>query len=483
MTLASLCAFPEARADEQLGQHPRVKSNIALLEAWIESQMAYKGLPGLCVAIVHDQDVIYQRGFGYADRKTKQPTTPDTLYRIASHSKLFAAISIMQLRDKGRLELDDPVRKHLPWFQLKGLDRNSPDVTIRHLMTHSSGIPREGGDQLHWTSFQFPTIDDIKLHIKDQEAVFPAETRWKYSNLAYALLGEIVAAASGQPFDEYVERNIMKPLDMSASGVSLDSIDRTQLATGYGRRLPDGTRQALPVIDAKGMAGATGVTASVADMTRFVSWQFRLLDGQDTEVLKPSTLRTMQRLHWADPEWDRGFGLTFMIFKKPGRELVGHLGGYPGFRTSTLISAREKLGVIVFTNSLDAQAYPGQPLSITDRAFEWVGGAIAEARAEPESQSKRHNAEYSHLEGTYRCIWGDSHVMELDGELVVIDITDPAPKKSLSILEPLGESKLTFRVTKGEPLLFLGETVTFKTGKDGIAHTMVIGRAESTRVK
>ena len=483
MIVIAFQILPDARANEPLSKDPRVRSNIALLEAWIESQMAYKGLPGLCVAIVHDQDVIYQRGFGYADLKTKQPTTPDTLYRIASHSKLFAAISIMQLRDQGRLQLDDWVRKHLPWFELKGLDGNSPEVTIRHLMTHSSGIPREGGNQLHWTRFQFPTIDEIKLHIKDQEAVFPAETRWKYSNLAHVLLGEIVAAASGQPFDKYVERNIMKPLDMSASGVSLDSIDRNQLATGYGRRLPDGTRQALPVIDAKGMAAAAGVTASVADMTRFVSWQFRLLNGNDTEVLKPSTLRTMQRLHWIDPEWNRGFGLTFMIYKTPDRVLVGHSGGYPGFRTSTFVSVREKLGVIVFTNSLDAQPYPGQPLSIADRAFKWVGGAIAEARAEPESKSKRQKADYSHLEGTYRHVWGDSHVMELDGELVVIDITAPTPKKSLSILEPQGKSKLTFRVTRGEPVLFLGETVTFQTGQDGTAHTMVLTRTEAARVK
>ena len=83
------------RAEEGLEQHPLVRSNIELLDAWVESQLAYKGIPGMCVAIVHDQQVIYSRGFGYANIKSKRKTTPDTLYRIASHSKLFTAISIM----------------------------------------------------------------------------------------------------------------------------------------------------------------------------------------------------------------------------------------------------------------------------------------------------------------------------------------------------------------------------------------------------
>tara|TARA_B100000029_G_scaffold454386_1_gene480868 strand:+ start:72 stop:1544 length:1473 start_codon:yes stop_codon:yes gene_type:complete len=483
MTVVALWTNPEVRADQPVSKDPRVQSNMALLEAWIESQMAYKGIPGMCVAIVHDQEVIFQRGFGYADLETKKPTTPDTLYRIASHSKLFTAISIMRLRDEGHLQLDDPVKKHLPWFQLKGLDKNAPTVTIRHLMTHSSGIPREGGDQLLWTNFQFPTTETIMRHIKNQSAVFPAETRWKYSNLAFALLGEIVAAVADMPFDKYVERHIMKPLKMSASGVSLSSIDRKKLATGYGRRLPAGTRQALPVIDARGMAAAAGVTASVSDMTRFVSWQFRLLNGDKTEVLRPSTLRSMQRIHWLDPKWNHGFGLTFIVYKQEDRMLVGHSGGFPGFLTATFISPEEQLAVIVFSNSLDAQPYPGQPLSIVDRAFDWVGGAIAKAQAGPSSTAKHRKDRYKHLKGTYRCIWGDSQVMELDGQFVVINITHPHPKKTISVLQPMDESRLRFRVTRGDPFVPLGERVSFLTDKDGNAHSMVLGRTKWSRVE
>ena len=481
VTAIAVFTLSTARAGDRLREHPQVRSNIELLEAWIESQMAYKGIPGMCVAVVHDQEVIYKRGYGYADIKAKKKTTPNTLYRIASHSKLFAAISIMQLRDAGRLGLDDPVKKHLPWFKLKGSDKKSLPVTLRQLMTHSSGIPREAGNQPYWTNFKFPTTDEIIFHIENLEAVFPAAIKWKYSNLAYALLGEVIAAVSGKPFDEYVERNILKPLDMSHSGVTLSSINRKRLATGYGRRLPDGSRQELPVIDAKGMAAATGVTSSVADMTRFVSWQLRLLSDDDTEVLKPSTLREMQRIHWLDPKWKHGFGLTFMIFKNADRVLVGHEGGYPGFKTSTFISPEEKLAVIVFSNSLDAQPYPGEPLSVVDRTFEWVGDAIAEAKEDP--KPKRHKPMYKNLAGTYRCIWGDWQVLELDGDLVALNITHPDPKKTISVLEPLGESKTTFRVTEGDPIYPLGETVSFKIGKGGTARLMMFGQLEVPRVQ
>ena len=468
------------RAEEGLEQHPLVRSNIELLDAWVESQLAYKGIPGMCVAIVHDQQVIYSRGFGYANIKSKRKTTPDTLYRIASHSKLFTAISIMQLRDAGHLHLDDPVETYLPWFNLKGIDEQSPPVTLRQLMTHSSGIPREGGRETYWTNFKFPTIDEIIHHISNQTVVFPTEVKWKYSNLAYVLLGEVVAVVSGNNFEDYVADNILKPLNMHHSGVTLSSINKKNLATGYSRRLPDGTRQELPLIDIKGLTAAGGVTSSVADMARFVSWQFRLLNDGNTEVLKASTLREMQRIHWLDSKWKHGFGLTFMSFKQKERVLIGHSGGYPGFLTSTFISPEEKLAVIVFSNSLDAQPTPGDPLSVADRAFEWIGNAMAKAKEEPNQKCPK--ARYRSLTGTYRCIWWDWRVMELDGEFVALKITHPHPKKTISILKPLNNSETMFKITEGDPFFPLGETVSFTIGKDGTAQRMVSGRAEFTRV-
>ena len=483
LVMAAVVVFANsvAHADESLKEHPVVKSNINLLEAWVKSQMAYKGIPGMSIAIVHDQDILYLRGFGHAEVKTGRKTTPETLYRIASHSKLFTAIGIMQLRDADKLSLDDPIRKHLDWFQLKGIDPESPPVTIRQLMTHSSGIPREGGSQAYWTSFDFPTREETIEHLGHQQVVFPAETRWKYSNLAFALLGEVIRELSGKSYAEYVESEIMRPLGMSSSGATLESIDQTKLAVGYGRRLPDGTRQAFPGVDARGITAAGGVSSSVQDMARFVAWQFRLRDGNETEVLKSSTLREMQRIHWIDPEWKMGFGLTFIVRKHPDRVLVGHSGGYPGFRTATYVSPEEKLGVIVFSNSLDAEPSPGDPLSVVDRVFEWVGGAIKQAHEAFDANTPQPHWEA--LTGTYRNLIWDLHVMALDGELVVLSITDPKPKATIATLEPVNDSKVRYRVVEGNPFYGLGETVTFRLDENGRAEFMLYGRLESPRVK
>ena len=371
----------------KLAKHPDVSSNLALLEAWVESQMSYKGLPGMSVAIVHDQEILWSRGFGHADVALQSPATSETIYRIASHSKLFTAIAIMQLRDAGKLHLNDPVSKHLPWFKIQGLKRNTPPVTIQHLLTHSSGLPREAKPG-YWGDFDFPTIDEVKRLLPAQEAVYPAETRWKYSNLALVLAGEIVSTVSGQSYAEYVEQKIFQPLGMDSTSVVLDSEQRKRLAAGYGHRMPDGTRHVFPYVDIKGLAAAGGVSSSVADMARFVSWQFRLRASDKTEVLAPSTLKEMQRIHWLDDGWKSGWGLGFHIVRQEERTLIGHDGSYPGYLTATYISPAEKLGVIVFTNSLDAQPYPGQPLSVVDRAVEWLGPAVTNALKRQQFQSR-----------------------------------------------------------------------------------------------
>ena len=120
-----------------------VASSLDLLSAWIEAQMAYSGQPGLSIGIVHDQKLLWTRGFGYADVQAEKPATAETIYRIASITKLFTTTAIMQLRDEGKLQLDDPVNKHLPWFAVQNRFADAPVITIRHLLTHTSGLPRE----------------------------------------------------------------------------------------------------------------------------------------------------------------------------------------------------------------------------------------------------------------------------------------------------------------------------------------------------
>jgi CubicO group peptidase (beta-lactamase class C family) len=189
-----------------LAEHPEVASSIKMFEAWIDSQMAYRGLPGMSVGIVYNQDLIWSKGFGYSDVDNKTPATPKTIYRMASVTKLFTATAIMQLRDEGKLRLDDPVSKYLPWFTIRHRFPDTPSITIHHLLTHTSGLPRDAAFP-SWMENNFPTREQIIESLPKQETIFPPETRWKYSNLALSLAGEIVSAVSGEPYEGYIQKH------------------------------------------------------------------------------------------------------------------------------------------------------------------------------------------------------------------------------------------------------------------------------------
>ena len=159
-----------------------VKAALDVLSAWIENQRAYSGLPGASLAVVHDQELVWAAGFGWADVERRAPATPDTLYRIASITKTFTATALLQLRDAGKLQLDDPLARHLPWFDIASPHAEAPPITIRHLLTHTAGLPREAAFP-YWTDFDFPTVERLREGLARQRGILATETQWKYSNL------------------------------------------------------------------------------------------------------------------------------------------------------------------------------------------------------------------------------------------------------------------------------------------------------------
>ena len=123
--------------------NPKVEAQIRLFSAWLEGQITYRNLPGVVVGVVADQDLVWAKGFGHADLTTRASMEVDTRFRLASHSKLFTATAIMQLREEGAVRLDDPVSDYLPWFTFRPASPGDPPITIEHLLTHSSGLPRD----------------------------------------------------------------------------------------------------------------------------------------------------------------------------------------------------------------------------------------------------------------------------------------------------------------------------------------------------
>lgn len=322
-----------------LVDHPLVASNLQLLEVWLQAEIDYRDQPGCVIGIVYDKELIYAKGFGYADVASKRPMTTDTLFHIGSQSKTFTAIAVLQLQEQGKLRLDDPVDKYTPGFAVKAGSDDAAPITIFQLLTHTSGLLSEGTKTLHWSDLDFPTRDHIDEQIKAVELAFSPGTQRKYSNLGVTLAGRIVENVSGKSFKDYVTENILLPLQMQSTYVELPNEQLPRLATGYGRRMPDGKREVMPFWDAKGMAAAFGMFANVTDLAKYVAWQMRLAVATTKEVLEPTTWRNAQRAQWVDPDWKGGWGLGFQVVHRPNGDVVGHLGQVPGYFSTTCSTA------------------------------------------------------------------------------------------------------------------------------------------------
>jgi CubicO group peptidase (beta-lactamase class C family) len=442
-----------ASAESRVATDPDVLGAERLFSAWLDGQIAYRGLPGIAVGVVSDQELIWSKGFGFADLKAKTPMSPTTKFRMASHSKLFTAVAIMQLREQGKLRLDDPVSKYLSWFTAKPAGDDDGVITIEQLLSHSSGMQREAGD--HWTSYEFPTSDELRRLYADRQAAFAPSVRWKYSNLAYSIAGAVIEQVSGQRWADYVDQNIFKPLGMTAS-----SVDKNVpgLTVPYGRRMPDGTREVLPFVDARGMAAATGITSNVEDMAKFVSAQFRRGPRGGNRIVSTGSLREMHRVRSVEENWTSGTGLGFDINRIDNRTYVGHGGGYPGNTTQTLIQLDDKVGVIVLTNTNDSN-----PMDIARQLMFTVGKAVAKVAA-PKTVAVAWDPSWARFAGLYRGRGGDSQVILLNQRLVIITPNASNVDNPVT-LEPLGGGR--FRYTSSSGGGVVGEVVRFveQTGR------------------
>jgi CubicO group peptidase (beta-lactamase class C family) len=435
---------------------PDFSEAIRMIDTWLEAQRDYDHLPGISVAIVTDQEILWSKGYGMADLEKKVPSSPSTIYSICSISKLFTSVAIMHLRDAGKLRLEDLVADHLPWFNLQQQYPDTGPITIRSLLTHSSGIPRES-DYPYWNGpdFPFPSTEQVKAKLGTQKTLYPPSTYFQYSNLGLALLGEIVAEISRMPYQQYIDENILQPLRLAETRTKLpESLWRRKLATGYSARKRDGTRDMLGLFQARGIAAAAGFSSTVEDLARFASWQFRLLEKGGEEILKASTLREMHRVHWVDPDWQTTWGLGFSVREEDGQTIVGHSGGCPGYRSILNIDPRAKQAFIVMINASGTSPYiyaTGMReifKKVTDKAKE------EKATIDLETYAGNYSAQP----------WGgETAILPWQGKLAIFGLPSENPFRSLTLLKHI-EIDTFRRIRKDETL---GEEVVFERDETG----------------
>jgi CubicO group peptidase (beta-lactamase class C family) len=412
MFILLLTAFA-AQAQDSLYKEP-----IAVIDTWIEAQMAYEKIPGVTVAIIKDQQLVWSKGYGYADVENKVPMKDGSLCSICSISKLFTSIAIMQLWEQGKLRLDDSVSMYLPQFKVKQEFESVP-ITIRGLLTHSAGLPRESM-QPYWSQpYVFPTEKEINDRLGEQETIYPSSREFQYSNLGMSLLGQIVAKVSGMPYEQYVQEKILKPMQLGNTRPTMPKeLYGGQLAKGYSGVNRQGLRHLMPFFTANGVTPAAGFSSSAVDLGKFMMWQNRVLKTGKAEILKASTLREMQRVQWHDPAGNSNWGLGFIVDDKGGDKMVGHDGACPGYRTITWLDTKTGIGVAVFINALGVN-----PAKFAD-------GILKVLNSYASTPVQRPIADVSAYEGIYDvdAEWGSEQaIFPWKGKLIMVALPTSDP--------------------------------------------------------
>lgn len=444
ITAAQATTAAPATPATTLAAHPSLAGRLALFEIWVEQQRRHLDQPGVSIGVVHDQELVWAKGFGLADLATGRPATPATVYRIGSITKTFTATALLQLREAGRLSLEDPVRRHLPWFGVRGPSPEGPEITVRHLLTHTAGLPRDA-PLPYWTDREFPSHEALAEAVREGVALFEPGAGYEYSNLGIALAGEVVAAASGMPWQEYLERHVLAPLGMGSTSAAGPRVPAERLATGYLTRPADGEPPLAPPTVSRALAPAAEMSSTVEDLARYVSAHLAGPGATGSALLSPATRREMHRVHWLSPSWTSGRGLGFSVWRQGGRTLVGHAGWVAGHRGQIAFDPQSRVGVVVLTNSDQ-----GGPSSYVRQAFELLAPAIEELTA-PATEVPA-TADPERFAGTYSTPWGEvTDVLVLDGGLVLYDRSHPPAEDvegSLTKLVPEGGT--TFRVASAD---------------------------------
>ena len=314
------------------------------LQPWIEHLLEREHRPGLAIAVVEGNRIVYAHGFGVKRLGKDGPITTRSLFHIASITKPFVATSLMQLVEKGKVDLDAPVVRYLPYFRMA--DERYRTITVRQMVTHSSGMPDV--DDYEWDK---PQYDDGSLEryvrsLSDRTLLFAPGEKFKYSNMAFEILGDVIAKVSGQSFDDYVQDQILTPLGMKDSTLLVRRADAQLLTWGHeldaqGRPFPS---RVFPYNRIH--SPSSNLHANALDMARWAiaNMNHGELDGR--RILQASTHELMWKRATPSP-----VGISWFLGEYRGTAMVGHSGGDTGYATDLAMLPEKKIAVVWMMNS------------------------------------------------------------------------------------------------------------------------------------
>jgi CubicO group peptidase (beta-lactamase class C family) len=434
-------------------QRSAVEDAAAYAADWVEYRQRTQRVPGVSFAIAHEGDLIASHAVGKADLERDIDLRTDHVFRIASHSKTFTATAIMLLAERGHVRLDDLAAVHVPWLEDKELGRS----TVRQLLSHSAGVIRDGED-VPWWQLRGPFLDRAALEQVTASAapVIDRNERFKYSNIGFSLLGEVIANAAGEPYEAFVRREIVERLGLASTGPEpeADRLPPERLATGYTGRRYDLDRRPLPHLDTRAMASATGFYATAEDLCRYGEAHFL---GNE-ELLTDESKREMQHGAWKVHGGRGGhYALGFHAFDIGRRQVISHGGGFPGFITFTIIDPVDRLVVTVLTNAIDgpAEAIATALVRLIDRA---EAATMEEGEGSVVTRRRR---DLDRCTGRRFGLWAVTDLVRLGDDLLAIDpeLLDPVTDATRLELVEAGEVRTELRIAETGGFGSFGEKV------------------------
>jgi CubicO group peptidase (beta-lactamase class C family) len=336
-----------------------LKAALDYIPGWIALQMRLGDQPGCVIAIAHKGRIVLEQAFGLADLGSGEKMTPRHRFRIASHSKSFTAAGVMKLREQGRLKLDDRVGEHV-----RGLSREIAQATIAQLLSHSAGIIRDGADNGQFIDRR-PFFDAAELmaDFADDPAIAP-NTRFKYSNHGFGLVGLVIEAIVAEPYKAWIKREIIDAAGLKETEPDMPLAKGTPFARGHTSKLLLGRRAIIPGDYAThAIAPAAGFVSTASDVARFFA---QLSPLAKTSALSVASRREMTRPQWRNPHSgvEEHYGLGIKSGSLGGWDCFGHGGSLQGYISSTAVLPKQDLSICVLTNANNGWAGP------------WVEGAI-----------------------------------------------------------------------------------------------------------
>lgn len=381
------------------------------LDAFIQQELADKGIPGLSLSLVHDQRVVFERGYGYADPAAQMPATPYTVYRVGAVSQAFTTVAVLERQERGLLTLDAPIETYLADF--RPINPSRHPVTLRQLLSHQSGLPRESLIG-HYFDPTEPTLHATVASLNTSSLVYPPETFTKYSNAAFAVAGLVVERIQQKPFEQHL-RAVLDRMDMRRTSFTPRFDLRGKLAQGF-QWTYDGRAVAAPLFE-PGAAPALSLYTTANDLGRFLTVLFADGESPNGAILSPVSIEAMWTRPPATARQQTPYGLGFVVSSLGAERRMYIEDSFHGYSARLDVLPDNKMGIAVTANMANTNAILER---ISNYAFALLRAEQAGAPLPSVPGSRRvQPALRDRFLGQYSGPVGEVTISEMDGEVYV----------------------------------------------------------------